>query len=258
MRDESIQKFVVTLEAEPSIARLLGMFFDTYPNQFSQWSHHSQELVSLDCLITLQDWKGAEKLLANADDAVWRNAVTLAKSKSQHEWLMDTAVRLLRPVARFSRVFGTSGNLVFAARIAEMSMQEIIRTQVASQILEVLDSHLWAKHNVNVLPQATAILKHETGTAAHGSFEFANTVDGKLQLSLDSRQPTPLSFDENQRHWGTKIDLSDNCMLCLYPLSAFRTRVFRCGHALHVDCSPEHACSICYSKRHTSLLANSK
>ena len=177
--------------------------------------------------------------------SAWKEAFRLCSDSParnvNREWVAEEAVRTVRPASELARVLACSSAPLphLAPLVASLALQEQTRAEVACALLETLDAHLWAKQNPHMLPQAAAAV----GMAADS---------GRLAkaLSWQHEVPAVLSFDEMQTHWGAKT--SGACAVC--HIAVGPVRVFRCGHAAHNECSPEEACSVCFSSSFKSLI----
>jgi hypothetical protein len=99
--------------------------------------------------------------------------------------------------------------------------------------------HLWAKHNPHVIGQ--------TAAAAFRSVDAAQIT---CAVGWPRDGPVSVSFDEMPSHWGAKT--AGECAVCKLAVPG-PMRLFRCGHAVHTECSTEEACSVCYLTQFKSL-----
>ncbi|XP_041472570.1 uncharacterized protein LOC121421834 [Lytechinus variegatus] len=126
-------------------------------------------------------------------------------------------------------------------------------------MIEGTDTYLWSKRH----PLLGPVLQHAMMKEYQDSMEGCKDTSSQEERVLHVKKLLSQGnhFIEDPRtHWGQFTNLSRICSLCQQPLSqnlfqeATGCLIFPCGHAFHIPCIPEKACTFCYygnQEKHT-------
>ncbi|XP_063960707.1 uncharacterized protein LOC129268309 isoform X1 [Lytechinus pictus] len=126
-------------------------------------------------------------------------------------------------------------------------------------MIEGTDTYLWSKRHPLLGPFLQHIVMEEHQDSMEGCKDIGSQEERVLQVKKLLGQGNHF-IEDPRTHWGQFTNLSRICSLCQQPLSQnlFREAagclIFPCGHAFHIPCIPEKACTFCYygnQEKHT-------
>ncbi|XP_025087274.1 uncharacterized protein LOC112559969 isoform X2 [Pomacea canaliculata] len=121
---------------------------------------------------------------------------------------------------------------------------------VIHNMLEKVDSYLWAKKPVHIPPQVHYAVMQEKAAQESGKSGGGNYQDLFAKLSSVPLSNLPLAEDPDC-HWGVVTNMNSLCQICQVNVTETVSHmepgvlVFRCGHVFHKFCVPDQVCPLC-------------
>jgi len=206
---------------------LKGLLLFESQNQ-QEWFRQLDVALDMDNMTYVQD-----KLLPRVQD--WLACLNYVGSKQDVVRWMAGQCDDVDALIAFCKEHPKTLDAGVALALLQRKMQKQKHEMVQLEVLEALDTHLWAKKK----PHLASQLDHD--------YE---------QLDFDyAGGNTPVFFEDGQvGHWGAHVALLNNvCPVCALKLVVDSTdqliHIYRaCGHAIHQACNSEDACVVCFSR----------
>ncbi|XP_041351776.1 Hermansky-Pudlak syndrome 5 protein-like [Gigantopelta aegis] len=121
---------------------------------------------------------------------------------------------------------------------------------VLHNMLEKVDTYLWAKRSPHMAPQLLyAVSEEKKGR----STDKESGDDSYQQLfgQISSKRNLGQTAEDSESHWGVPADISSRCSNCNLKLTETVSHVlpgvtvFQCGHTFHRFCIPQNTCLVC-------------
>ncbi|XP_070200387.1 serine-rich adhesin for platelets-like isoform X2 [Littorina saxatilis] len=122
---------------------------------------------------------------------------------------------------------------------------------VVHNMLEKVDSYLWAKKPVHVTPQV-----HYAATQEKSALHTNSARENHYHHNLFSRlSGAPVHHkqlaEDPDCHWGVKANMISTCEVCHVQVTETVSHLepgvytFKCGHVFHKICVPDKQCPLC-------------
>ncbi|XP_033751852.1 Hermansky-Pudlak syndrome 5 protein-like [Pecten maximus] len=125
------------------------------------------------------------------------------------------------------------------------------KRNVTHNLLEKLDSYLWAKKPTTLMPELRYSVMQEKMAKGASLSTSQRDKDSLIAYMPEAVQPCERYQEDTECHWGISTKMTRTCMCCNLSLTEAVSHVepgvlsFQCGHVFHRLCVPEKTCLLC-------------
>ncbi|XP_021339586.1 Hermansky-Pudlak syndrome 5 protein-like isoform X2 [Mizuhopecten yessoensis] len=125
------------------------------------------------------------------------------------------------------------------------------KRNVTHNLLEKLDSYLWAKKPTTLMPELRYSVMQEKMAKGASLSTSQKEKDSLFTYLPEAALPCGRYQEDTESHWGISVKMTRSCMCCNLSLTEAVSHVepgvlsFQCGHVFHRLCVPEKMCLLC-------------
>lgn len=216
--------------------------------------HSSPRTLASNSEGTDQSWlklAGADKTAKDGTESHELSWLSLGLLAAHHLGA-SSAVQLLQTCVERQEAItaGTPLSADFYRTCLALSALHNQQKLVVHNMLEKVDSYLWAKKPVHLTPQVYYAAAKEKSAVRNRSMDDRSYHSLFARLSSAPVVEQPLAEDPDC-HWGVHTNILRTCEACGVEVNETVSLlepgvfIFKCGHVFHKFCIPQKECPLC-------------